>query len=218
MNVKDFIEREQSLFGESFVDINYAIDNVSPFLDKEVLERRKYVIKLPVLKEYITLLQNAETDSNKKKGIFSIFKGDDVLSNLEDYKRNNLDSLNQLTKCSKCKCLNCTAECNFDSCAGCRRNSNIVNCDHSEYNVTFFDDFTLDLTNNNSGKRSKYKVLATIQAPMLDKRYILIENILDKDDKFILYYYPNLSEDEFGEITNPEEFDTVASLYEKANI
>ena len=198
MSTREFIEKEKDSFGKVFVDINYAIDNISPFLEKDELSKRKYVIKLPVLDKYIDMLEASETSSNKKKGLFSMFKGDSSISNLESYKSKNIESLNQLVTCSTCKCLNCVAECKFKACSDCRRNSHTNYCDHERFCVTFHDNFTLDLTNNDTGRRNKYKTLATIKDCNLDKRYILIENIVDKDDKFILYYYPTLSGDEFG--------------------
>lgn len=217
MSTREFIEKEKDSFGKVFVDINYAIDNISPFLEKDELSKRKYVIKLPVLDKYIDMLEASETSSNKKKGLFSMFKGDSSISNLESYKSKNIESLNQLVTCSTCKCLNCVAECKFKACSDCRRNSHTNYCDHERFCVTFHDNFTLDLTNNGTGRRNKYKTLATIKDCNLDKRYILIENIVDKDDKFILYYYPTLSGDEFGEIEDVNEFDTIAGIYEQSN-
>ncbi|MFQ9979206.1 DUF1292 domain-containing protein [Clostridium cadaveris] len=217
MSTREFIEKEKDSFGKVFVDINYAIDNISPFLEKDELSKRKYVIKLPVLDKYIDMLEASETSSNKKKGLFSMFKGDSSISDLESYKSKNIESLNQLVTCSTCKCLNCVAECKFKACSDCRRNSHTNYCDHERFCVTFHDNFTLDLTNNGTGRRNKYKTLATIKDCNLDKRYILIENIVDKDDKFILYYYPTLSGDEFGEIEDVNEFDTIAGIYEQSN-
>ncbi|MDY4949882.1 MAG: DUF1292 domain-containing protein [Clostridium cadaveris] len=217
MSTREFIEKEKDSFGKVFVDINYAIDNISPFLEKDELSKRKYVIKLPVLDKYIDMLEASETSSNKKKGLFSMFKGDSSISDLESYKSKNIESLNQLVTCSTCKCLNCVAECKFKACSDCRRNSHTNYCDHERFCVTFHDNFTLDLTNNDTGRRNKYKTLATIKDCNLDKRYILIENIVDKDDKFILYYYPTLSGDEFGEIEDVNEFDTIAGIYEQSN-
>ena len=217
MSTREFIEKEKDSFGKVFVDINYAIDNISPFLEKDELSKRKYVIKLPVLDKYIDMLEASETSSNKKKGLFSMFKGDSSISDLESYKSKNIESLNQLVTCSTCKCLNCVAECKFKACSDCRRNSHTNYCDHERFCVTFHDNFTLDLTNNDTGRRNKYKTLATIKDCNLDIRYILIENIVDKDDKFILYYYPTLSGDEFGEIEDVNEFDTIAGIYEQSN-
>lgn len=218
MSTQEFTEKEKQTLGKVFTDISYAIDNISPFLEKEELSKRKYVIKLPVLDKYIDMLEASETSAKNKKGLFSIFRNDNTISDLESYKTKNIESLNQLTTCSTCKCLNCVAECKFNACSDCRRNSHTESCDHERFCVTFHDNFTLDLTNNDTGKRNKYKTLATIKDSLSDKRYILIENILDKDDKFILYYYPTLSGDEFGEIEDVSEFDTIAGIYEQSNL
>ena len=41
----------------------------------------------------------------------------------------------------------------------------------------------------------------------------MFENINSKE-KFILHYYPGISEDTYGEITDPEEFDYIVSTYQ----
>ncbi len=215
--VQDFIDGERDYYGKMYVDINYAIDNISPFLDKKTFNNRKYTVKLPVLKKYMELLDSAEGES-KKNGLMNIFKSDKQLDSLNSYKRDNKESLSQLEKCSKCACLNCTVECKFDSCLGCRPHSKIVFCDHQKINITFHDNFILDLTNNRTGKADKYKVLATIQDCLLERKYIIIQNIVSAQDRFILYYYPGISEDDFGEIEDAEEFDYIASVYESVNI
>jgi len=47
----------------------------------------------------------------------------------------------------------------------------------------------------------------------LDKKYIIIQNIINKE-KFILHYYTGISEDTYGEITDPKEFDFVVSTFQ----
>ena len=59
----------------------------------------------------------------------------------------------------------------------------------------------------------KYLVLATLQNPQRDIRYIIIEGINTRE-KFLLYYYPGISEDTYGEITDEGEFDDVVSTFE----
>lgn len=211
-NTQDFIREEKESFGKIFVDISYAIDNVSPFLEKGEMQKRKYVVKLPVLKKYIELLDAASAE-DKKEGFFKMFKGDKYTHLLEGYKRDNSTCLNQLEKCSKCACLNCTANCNFDSCLGCRQGSRIAKCDHENMNATLHDNYTLELTNDNTGEEDSYTVLATMQNCELDRKYIIIENKIDRE-KFILYYYPGISEDDYGEIEDAEEFDFIAETYE----
>lgn len=210
----DFINHERETLGKTYIDIAYAINEVSPFLSNDTLSNRKYYYKSSVLKKYIDLLNEEEFNSKQKK--FSFFKKDNSIEILSKYKSDNHDDINQLNYCSKCSCLNCIKECNFQSCNGCRFNSYIKNCDKKHLNVRFHEGFILDLTNNNNGKSNRYKVLSTIEDCLSKKLYIVLENLLDKNDKLILYYYPGISNDEFGEITDENEFNLIVETYEKA--
>lgn len=211
--ITNFIKTEKDSYGKVFVDISYAIDNISPFLGDDI-KNRKYAIKLPCLKKYIELLDSVEIETSKG-GIKTLFKKDRYIDILNDYKKDNRETLSQLEKCSSCACLNCTAECKFDSCLGCRTGSEVLQCDHKNVNIVIHDNFTLNLTNNDTGEDDRYKVLATLQSIERDKKYIIIQNFRT-DDKFILYYYPGIKEDTYGEITDAEEFDLVASTYQSA--
>lgn len=210
--VQDFINEEKNTLGKVYVDINYAVDNISPFLDKNTLENRKYVHKLKTLKEYMDLLQQTETDE-KRDGFLGFLNDSSRIDKLNNFKYANRENLNQLEKCKSCVCLNCTADCKFDGCMGCRQGSHIEKCDHKKINVTLHDNFSLELNNDNTGRVDQYKVLATMQNPELDRKYIMIRN-LRTNEKFILYYYPGISEDTYGEITDSEEFDFVVSTFE----
>lgn len=209
----DFINNERDIIGKTYTEITYAISEISPFLDERVLSRRKYYSKLPILKKYIDMLDDAEYSSKNRK--FSFFKKDDSVLKLEQYKTDNQESFQQFDNCSKCSCLNCIKECNFKSCSGCRSNSFIKSCDKTNLNVRLHKNFILDLTNNNNGKASRYKVLSTIENCIEDKLYIALENLLDSNDKLLLYYYPGISSDDFGEITDEEEFNLVVEAYEQ---
>lgn len=213
MGERDFIKIEKDSFGKVYVDVNYAIDNIKPFIEAETLKQRKYYVKLPALDKYIKLLEEAESQ-NKNKGVFGFFKKDSSLELIKDYKAKNSESLLQLENCSKCACLNCTLTCKFNSCLGCRKNSFITQCDHEKLNITLHHNYILDLTNNKNGLSERYKVLATLQDSVENKQYIIIQNLRNSDEKFILYYYPGISEDTYGEITDGEEFDYIAAAYE----
>ncbi|WP_333859597.1 DUF1292 domain-containing protein [Clostridium sp.] len=207
-----FIQTEKDKYGKIFVDINYAISSVSPFLDKDTLNIRKYVAKVSVLKKYIDLIEQIEREF-KNASFFNKLKSTNYISPIKDYKNDNYKALLQLEKCSTCECLNCTAPCNFDSCLSCKSASKIVYCDRQRINVSKYDAFSVDLINNTTGKNNNYTVLATLQDVKLNKRYIIIENIALKE-KFILYYYPGISEDNYGEISNSQEFDFIVSTFQ----
>jgi hypothetical protein len=209
---EDFLKHERERYGKVFVDLTYAVDNVSPFLERGELNMRKYVTKLPVLKKYIELVESAEREVHKKRGFLSFFNDDKYIDLLNSYKHDNADALNQLENCGKCVHRNCTED-KFDGCLGCRENSRIVYCDHEKINVTFHDNWVLTLNNDRTGDVDRHKVLATLQDVVKDQKYIIIEN-LRTDEKFVLYYHPGLSEDSYGEISNEEEFDYVVSTYQ----
>ena len=211
----EFIETERSYWGKIYTEIMFALNEISPFVDDKKLKQRKYYSKSDTLKEYTKLLDSAETDC-KKKSLFSIFKSNPTISLLQDYKAKNRDDFTQLEKCYKCECLSCSFECNFKSCSACRSNSLLSFCDKDRVNIRKFDNFTFDLTNNDTGISSKYKVLAVIEDCIINKEYILLENLRDSNDKLVLYYYPGIKEDTFGEITDVKEFDFIVETYQNA--
>lgn len=213
----DFINKERALWGKIFTDITYSISDISGFLDESILMKRKYYSKISILKDYIKKLDDSEFNASKKPKFLSMFKNDDSTSSLIDYKTSNMDSFNQFQNCSKCVCLSCVNECEFKSCSGCRPSSFLKKCDHKKINVRRHINFTLNLTNNNSGVASTYKALATLEDCTLDRLYIILENIIDSEDKFILYYYPGISEDNFGEIEDESEFDFIVDSFEQSD-
>ncbi|WP_297418603.1 DUF1292 domain-containing protein [Clostridium sp.] len=211
----DFINEERRYWGKIYTDVAYAISEISPFIPEKDLKIRKYFTKASILQEYIKLLDSAEADC-KKKSLFSMFKSNPSITLLQDFKAKNMEVFKQLEKCSHCECLNCAFECKFKKCSSCRSGSRICSCDKEKVNVRKFENFTLDLTNNDTGVSSKYKALAVVEDCTLDNLYILLENLNNSSDKLVLYYYPGIRDDSFGEITNPEEFDFIVETYQNA--
>lgn len=213
---KSYIEEERALWGKYYTDIAFAINEIEPFVDEKELRKRKYYSKFGIMKDYIKLLDDVEVDSNKKS-FFNAFKSDDRIEKLRAYKDKNRIVFKQFENCSKCSCLNCVAECKFKSCSGCRENSFLKTCDKEKINVRYHKHFQIDLRNNDTGAKNTYKVLATLEDSELDNLYIILENVRDSGDKLVLYYYPGLREDTYGEITDVEEFDFVVETYQQAD-
>ncbi|NFN16787.1 DUF1292 domain-containing protein [Clostridium botulinum] len=212
----DFINDEKNYWGKIYTDIAYSISENAPFLSEEKLKNRKYYVKSSVLKDYIKLLDSTELDC-KKSGLFKLFKSNSALDKVINFKAENRQSLKELENCSKCACLNCTFDCKFKSCTSCRFGSYIKSCDKEKINVRKHDNFIIDLTNNYTGNSSKYKVLATLENCITDKQYIILENISSSNDKLVLYYYPEIRGDSYGEITNVDEFDFVVETYQNSD-
>lgn len=211
-NTRDFVLKEKSELGEVFTKLTYAINDVTPFLEESTLKKRKYVSKVSVLSEYMRMLSQAEAEP-EKRGLFSL-KRDNTVDKLLDYKQENIKTFYQLEDCANCKCLECIKDCEFKSCSGCRSGSYIKTCDKSDLDTRFHREFSLDLTNDNTGEENTYKVLATVENCKRDRLYIALENVHDVEDKLILYYFPGISGDEFGEITDFEEFEEVVQAVE----
>ncbi len=212
---EQFLKDEKDKYGKLYVTLSYAVDKISPFVEENKKNRRQYYSKLPYLKKYIDLIESAEQEI-KNSSFFDRFGENRYIELLKDYKNDNMEYFNQLERCSQCSCLNCVAQCSFGSCLSCREKSNIVSCDHQAINVTSHDNFILSLTNNKTGNSDSYLVAATLEDISKDMKYIVIENI-DTDEKFILHYFPGISEDTYGEITDPEEFDKIVSIYQSLN-
>lgn len=211
----DYISREKEGYGRIFSDITYAQNEIEPFLDPKVLKIRKYYAGLPVLARYMELLGSVKADS-AKQGFMGMFKGNNYISILEDFKADHSEVLWQLEKCHKCKCLKCTKECGFDTCLGCKEGSKVIDCDHENKNAVVFDNYIIPLNNDSTGITNNFEVLAVMQDLQEDKRYIFLEGI-GNDEKYVLYYYPGISDNKYGEITDPEEFDRVIAAYQGLN-
>ncbi|WP_099187162.1 DUF1292 domain-containing protein [Tepidibacter mesophilus] len=209
---------EKNKYEKIYVDINYAINDINDFLSEDKIKQRKYISRLNILKDYINLIDTLESKYNKKS-IFKVFEKEDYYINkLGKYKEEHESHFKQIENCLKCSCFRCIKECNFDTCLGCRLNSKIVVCDHKNVNSTVYNDYTLNLTNNDTNKEDIYKVLSTIQVLNDNKRYIVIQNIHNYDEKYILYHYPGIKEDNYGEISDACEFDYIAEIFNSCNL
>jgi hypothetical protein len=210
--VLEYIKKDKGYYGEILYNLNNAVTEIGPYVDWDNLNSRKYVTRLPVLKRYIDLLGEIES-KELKDGFLGFMNDDKHIEQLESYKRQNFDSLKQLENCSKCARLKCPPSCKTSSCLSCRPGSRTVHCDHKKMRVVFHDNWTLDLTNDRTGKNERYKVLATLEDVEKDQEYIVIEGLASKD-KFVLYYNPGISEDSYGEIADEQEFDYIVSTFE----
>lgn len=209
---KDFIEKEKNDLGSLLYNINGAITEIAPFIEEETLKSRKYYTRLDSVKELLKYLEDMLYKEGKD-GILGFLNDSKRISEVENTKNKYFTPIRQLENCSKCKCLNCVKTCKLDSCSGCREGAYVKDCNKDNFNTVVHDGFILNLSRD-EGVSSRYNVLATMQDINKDRRYITIQEI-GTEEKFILYYYPGISESDFGEITDQEEFDFIVSTFEK---
>lgn len=209
---KDFIEKEKSELGSLLYNINGAITEIAPFIEEETLKSRKYYTRIDSVKELLKYLEDMLYKEGKD-GIFGFLNDSKRISEVESTKNKYFIPIRQLENCSKCKCLSCIKTCNLDSCSGCREGAYVRECNKDNFNTVVHDNFILNLSRN-EGESARYNVLATMQDVESDKRYIIIQNI-EGEEKLVLYYYPDRPKDKYGKITDSEEIDFVAKIFEK---
>lgn len=215
-NFKPKSEKQQLLWPE-FKDANITkgdfcikfYDNILFNVTGSPYDTNIIIDLLKDIQDFIKIYYTKDTSLTKEETV-----KDNILP--QDSKVKNIENFKSIEKCSKCQCLKCTFECRFKSCFSCRSGSFIAYCDKVKANVRKFNTFTLNLANNATGQSSKYKVLGLVGDCTLDKQYILLENLSNSNDKLILYYYPGIKEDSYGEITNINEFNFAIKTYENA--
>ena len=213
MSFEKFIENEKADSGKLYSDVIFALEEIEAFVPRERLNQRKFVEYLPVLKTYSDMLKKAAVDNNNKGTFGKLFHSHSSdKSILEDFKNKNLDKIDQIKCCVTCKCLTCPSECIMEGCNRCDKSGRVAKCDKKTTTVYTFANKCLQLNNVKTGEDDLYKVLSIIQDKEYNQLFIIIEL---RGEKFVLYYYPGISEDTYGEITDTEDFNFALSAYEQ---
>ena len=216
MNFEKFLESEENDAGKLYSDIVFALEEIEDYVPKEQLNNRTYVKYLPVLKEYMDMIKNAKIEDHSKGTFQKIFSSNsDMESKLQNFKNENFDKFMKLRDCVKCKCLNCPSECIMEGCNRCDKSGFIATCDKKLKTVYIFNNKHLELTNDKTGSTDLYKVLTIIFDKEYNQFYIIIEG---NGEKFVLYYYPGISEDTYGEITDTDDFNFAIEAYESVEL
>lgn len=214
MNLEKFLEEEEKDAGKLYSDIVFALEEIEDYVPKEQLNERTYVKNLKTLEEYVNMIKEAKIDNHSKGTFEKIFSSNnDVKEKLQQFKNENFEKFNKLRNCVKCKCFKCTNECIMEGCNRCDNSGTIASCDKKLTCVYVFKNKHLELTNDKTGRTDMYNVLSIVQDKECDKLFIIIEG---HGEKFVLYYYPGISEDTYGEITDVEDFNYAIEAFENA--
>lgn len=208
------LNSEINEYKKIYTDIIFALDEIKPFVDDKTLNKRKYIKIIADLKKYIKMLEDHQRKEKKRTFINKIFSSNEnSLYQIEQFKAENTKKFNQLKDCSKCKCFNCTLDCKMESCNRCEPSGKVKSCDNKTNSVYVFKDKKIYLANDRTGETNLWSVLGIIQDLEYNQYYIIVEL---KDEKMVLYYYPGISEDEFGEISDIEDFNFAIECFENA--
>ena len=216
MNFEDFIKKEAADSGKLYADVIFALEEIEEFVPKEQLKDRKFVEYLPVLKVYVDMLKNAEVDNNAKGTLGKFFnQNDSEGAVIQKFKSENTEKFDRIRSCVNCKCLSCPNECIMEGCNRCDRSGKVAKCDKKTICIYTFTTKRLELINNMTGNPDLYNVLSIVQDKEYDQLFIIIE--LNRE-KFVLYFYPGISEDSYGEISDVEDFNFALNSYEHVEL
>lgn len=205
----------KSTYGDLFYSISECVNELSQYDIKRFNSGECfYKNNLSTLKNLMDKIEVTEQEIKDRKFLSKLFKRDNLLENLVKELDKYDQTIDQLIRCSKCKCFKCVKDCSFNPCVECKIGSCIMYCDKENYNIRIFDEYIIPLVNNDTGKESRYRTLCVIEIGHDDK-FIFLENLFDKDDKLILEYIPTIRGIEYGEITDVELFDKLVSIYKR---
>ena len=204
------IEQRRKLYAT----IMFALDEASPMMSKEEMNRRLCSLYLPKLKEYIELLKE-DTADHKNMGFFAKVanKESEYDVKLRKFKESHGEKLTKLELCSNCKCLKCTLTCNMVGCHNCSPEASVVSCDNKESTVYFFENKFITLCDDDSGCDAQFKVLAHIYDKVANLFYIAMEV---NGDKRLNYLRHSPQGDTYGVIEDSEDYDFAVKVYQEA--
>jgi len=216
LNFENFVEKEISDYGKLYADVILSLEEIEDFVPSEQLRERKFVEYLPTLKTYIDILKNTQIDNHSKGTFAKIFGNSDSQDSvIRKFKAENVEKFEQVRSCVNCKCLTCSNECIMEGCNRCEKSGRVAKCDKKTTCVYTFTAKELSLTNDKTGEDNIYNVLSIVQDKEYNQLFIIIE--LNRE-KFVMYFYPGISEDTYGEISDVEDFNFALNSYAQVEL
>lgn len=207
------VEQELKDAKKIYTTIILSLDEVEPYVSPQTLNRRKYMQMFRQLEKYIEKLEEV-VEEGKEKGILKrIFSSKQPEEIMEQYKRTNGLDMSQLAQCGSCQCFTCSRECEMVGCKLCSKGGKIKGCDNKTKSVYLFQNKWLELEKEETGVVEVYDVLAIIEDKEFNQFYIILSL---RGERFVLYYYPDLHEDTYGEISDTDDFNFAIQTFEEA--
>lgn len=223
VNEDKFLELELNESKKLYSEIIYSLDEIGDFVSEADLKKRRYVKCLPTVKTYVDMVEKAIAESENKNTFSKLFKTNNKsIELIENFKQENQKAFNETKNCIKCKCFKCSKVCKMEGCNRCEegKGCRIASCDNETNAVYVFRNKKISLVNNKTGEEDMYNVLGVVQdleakkynsdLPDYGQLYIIIEL---NGERFTLYFYPGISDDEYGEIESVEDFNFATEAF-----
>ena len=205
-NEKEYLSKMSDTYVKAHGDLCLKVYS-NEFRD-ETLKNKVKGLKFKVISEDFAELISK---SIKESGKLMHFAVDDT-KEVREYHNKYGNQLNQVLNCSKCECIECVYECKFSSCGNCLSGCKVKQCDKKE-NCIIESTKTLKLCNDEKERDIEFKILAIVESRVYDKKYILLQEKDNEDNKQMFIMTDGLEDTEYINIENEEELENIAGLF-----
>lgn len=217
MDIRTELQEQETKYGNVYSDIMFALNDIEDFDEDTNLKDRFYYRASKLLKDYLEIIDNLDYEINKKVGFFEKIKQKNIIekkyNELNNFKNRNLKDFNKLSNCSKCNCLKCIANCDFNPCNRCKEQGKVNFCDRENENLINFNNLVEQQYNYESSKYENIDILSEIIVN--NKRYRMI---YDREEKtnLILYFDYSLKDGNIYDAVadDDENLDRVIEIFE----
>lgn len=212
------VSQEKNKYNKIYTDLVFASDDLRQMLDSEEINKRSFLIKLDILKDYMNFLDKIEKESKENKGFFKkIFSSsrninDEINNYLTQDRKMNIEKLD---KCSKCKCRNCVSICPMNHCFNCRDKEYVNECNKKDSLLTKSKD-TVTLYQGDE------EFIFNVAGYLVEKdnngnynRYVYLIDSKDPDNHHILKYSKFKGEEYYDSVIVDDTQDELIRINDK---
>jgi len=205
-NEKEYLSKMRDTYAKAHGDLFLKVYS-NEFRDETLKNKVKALKFEKISQEFINIIDKSIKESNK----LMHFALDDT-KEVNEYHNKYRSQLNQVQNCSKCECIDCAYECKFSSCGNCLSSCRVKECDKKE-NCIIESANILRLYNDKKERDVEFEILAIVESNVYDKRYILLQEKDDEDNKQMFIMTDGLEDTEYINIENEEELENIAGLF-----
>jgi len=205
-NEKEYLSKMRDTYSKAHGDLFLKVYS-NEFRDETLKNKVKGLKFEKISEEFINIIDKSIKESNK----LMHFAIDDT-KEVNEYQNKYKGQLNQVQNCSKCECIDCAYECKFSSCGNCLSGCRVKDCDKKDYCI-IESTKTLNLYSDDKERDVEFEILAIVESRAYDKKYILLQDKDDEDNKQMFIMTDGLEATEYLTIKNEEELENIAGLF-----
>lgn len=206
VNEKEYFSKMNNIYVKAHGDLFLKVYS-NEFRDESLKNKVKGLKFKEISQEFVELIDKATKESNKLMH-FAIDDTKEVDSYYSKYKK----QLNQVMNCSKCECIDCSYDCTFSSCGDCKSECKVIKCNKKDICI-IENSNSLELYNDERQRNIEFNILAIVESNKYDKKYILLQEKDDEDNKQMFIIKDTLEDTQYINIDNEDELDYIADIF-----